>query len=151
MSEAKAGLPEYESPPVIEVVLSVQFESMDDMHAPQLGLLWSQFRKDFPRVEQHPPIPSVVETFGQTLSARPGFQIEMSELPFPFLPRLWFLNESGTELVQVQQDRFIHNWRKTDSGQQYPRYEYIRGRFNSELQLFSSFLEAEKLPRLVIN
>src|SRR6266566_564057 len=94
-------------------------------------------------------IPPVVENFATGPAPGFGFQIEAFDVPPA--PRLWFLNESGTELIQVQEDRFIHNWRKTDSGQQYPRYEYIRGRFNSELQLFSSFLEAEKLPRLVIN
>ena len=145
----KSGLPRYDSPPVIELVLSVQFDPIDELHVPHFGVLWSQFRPDFPRTEEHPPIPPVIETFGQFALARLGFQVEMSELSL--LPRLWFLNEPGTELIQVQQDRFIHNWRKTDSGQEYPHYPYIRRRFETELKTFSSFLESEKLPRLKMN
>jgi hypothetical protein len=42
------------------------------------------------------------------------------------MPRFWFVNEVGTELLQFQLDRFVHNWRKTGEGIEYPRYERIR-------------------------
>ena len=120
MSKFEAPRPEYDAPPVIEVVLSFQFEPLAELKAAQFGLLWAQFRKEFPRIEEHPPIAPVTENFELSARERFGLQIEMSEIPL--LPRTWFLNETGTELIQVQRDRFIHNWRKTDKGQAYPRY-----------------------------
>ena len=149
MSKFDSPLPEYDSPPVAEVVLSLQFDPMNQLRAPQLGMVWTLFRKSFPRLEEHPPIPAVLESFGKSGPGRSGVQIEMSEMPF--LPRLWLLNESGTELIQVQQDRFIHNWRKTDDGQMYPRYDYIRKRFKSEVEEFAGFLASEGLPAFAVN
>src|SRR5439155_10097567 len=114
-----------------------------------LGVLWTEFRRGFPRIEEHPPIAGVIENFELSARDRFGFQIEMSEIPL--LPRVWFLNDAGTELIQIQRDRFIHNWRKTDKGQTYPRYEYIRQRFESELKVFTKFLEAEGIKGFVVN
>jgi uncharacterized protein (TIGR04255 family) len=149
MSKFESLLPEYESPPVREVVLSLQFEPVNSLRSPQLGLVWNIFRKDFPGLEEHPPIAAVTETFGQSASDRLGLQIEMTDMPL--LPRLWLLNEMGTELIQIQQDRFIHNWRKTGDGQVYPRYDYIRKRFRSEFETLTSFLTKEGIPPFVIN
>jgi uncharacterized protein (TIGR04255 family) len=149
MIKFEAPRPEYELPPVIEVVLSVQFEPLTELRTPQFGLLWSKFRSDFPRIEEHPPIAPVIETFDVPPRERFGMHLEMSEIPL--LPRMWFLNTAGTELIQVQRDRFIHNWRKTDHGQTYPRYEYIRERFKSELSVFTSFLASEGVKEFSIN
>jgi uncharacterized protein (TIGR04255 family) len=149
MKKFDSPRPEYDAPPVIEVVLSLQFEALDDLRTPQLGLLWSKFRKDFPQIEEHPPIAPIIESFELSHRERFGLQFEMSDIPL--LPRMWFLNEAGTELIQVQRDRFIHNWRKTDKGQTYPRYEYIRERFRSELTVFASFLDSEGIKKLAVN
>jgi uncharacterized protein (TIGR04255 family) len=78
-----------------------------------------------------------------------GVRIEFLDR-FP-TPRLWFLNEEGTELIQVQQDRFIHNWRKVGKGEKYPRYERIRESFSRELATFRDYVSRESLGELVIN
>jgi uncharacterized protein (TIGR04255 family) len=149
MSNFATPRPEYDSPPVIEVVLSVQFEPLRDLKGVQLGLLWSKFREEFPRIEEHPPIAPMFESFEIPPREKLGLHLEMSEIPL--FPRMWFLNASGTELIQVQQDRFVHNWRKTAEGQTYPRFEYIRERFKSELDVFTSFLDAEHVKGFTIN
>jgi uncharacterized protein (TIGR04255 family) len=65
-------------------------------------------------------------------------------------PRIWFVNEAGTELIQIQQDCFVHNWRKAGiSDETYPRYETIRQTFEHELQTFLRFVEREGLGRVV--
>jgi hypothetical protein len=51
----------------------------------------------------------------------------------------------------VQQDRFTFNWRKTASGDQYPRYPYVRQKFLAELDVFREFLAREKLGELSVN
>jgi uncharacterized protein (TIGR04255 family) len=48
-------------------------------------------------------------------------------------------------LIQVQQDRFIHNWRKIKGDDNYPRYETIRPIFEREWTRFTTFLAVEKI------
>ena len=50
-------------PPIVETVLSVQFEPLAGLHTAHLGLLWEKFRRDFPRSEEQPPIDQMIEQF----------------------------------------------------------------------------------------
>lgn len=138
--------PDFKNPPVIEVVLSAQFAAVEGLTAAHLGLLWNEFRKQFPEIEQHSPVGHIVEPFGQMVPLGPYIKLELADSPPN--PRYWFKTENGTELIQVQVDRFMHNWRKTGEGDSYPRYEHIRERFGDELRIFSNFLQAEKLGKL---
>jgi len=61
-------------------------------------------------------------------------------------PRLWFLNEDGSELVQFQRDRLVHNWRRTTPEEPYPHYENLRPAFERDLHDLVSFLEEQGLP-----
>jgi uncharacterized protein (TIGR04255 family) len=63
----------------------------------------------------------------------------------PMPPRVWFVSESANELLQVQHDRLIYNWRKVKTEDVYPRYPYLRNRFLEDLQSFKGFLESETL------
>jgi uncharacterized protein (TIGR04255 family) len=83
----------------------------------------------------------MVERFGVTGAPKTSVRFEMVQKP-P-VPRCWFLNKDGTQLVQVQQDRIAHNWRKGESGGVYPRYESIRETFKNELRVFGDFLIRE--------
>jgi uncharacterized protein (TIGR04255 family) len=141
-----AVLPDYSNPPVVEVVTAVQFEPLKNLSTPQIGLLWSEFRDRFPQIEEHPPLDPMIERFDARKPHRPNVRIEMMDRP-P-VPRCWFLNESGNELVQVQQDRFVHNWRKVGDDDEYPRYEHVRDTFSRELETFERFLHRENIGGL---
>jgi uncharacterized protein (TIGR04255 family) len=144
-------LPDYGNPPVVEVVLSVQFDPLPALGLVQLGCLWKEFKERFPKTEEHPPLPTVIETFGARRDQRIETRFEM--LDVPPAPRLWFLTEAGDELIQVQKDRFIHNWRKQGDGEgkEYPRYRHVRDVFVRELNAFKDFLRREGLGQPVIN
>lgn len=147
MSDSKRLLPDFSNPPVVEVALSVQFEPLVALRTPQIGLLWKEFRPRFPKTKERPPLNAVIEKFGPPEVHKPDVQIQM--LPSPPVPRVWFLNETGTELIQVQQDRFVHNWRKVGTGDVYPRYERVREVFRNELNTFKSFLSREKIGEIL--
>ena len=140
-------MPSYKNPPVVEVVLSAQFAALDRLTAPHFGLLWQKFRDEFPEVEQHAPIEHVVEAFGNFRSFKSDISFQVMDSP-P-VPRCWFKNPKGTQLIQVQDDRFMHNWRKTSEIENYPRYPDIRNRFIDELKLFEQFVTTESLGPLV--
>lgn len=128
--------------------MGVQFEPVERLGGLEIGLLWDrEFKRAYPKTEPQAPLDPVVETFGVRPIFQPKVRFELSERP-P-VPRYWFLNDEGTELVQVQPDRFIHNWRKVTESATYPRYEYIRDQFSASLHKFTTFVEGEKLGQVV--
>jgi hypothetical protein len=55
-------------------------------------------------------------------------------------------------MIQVQNDRFVKNWRKEGEGEQYPRYEKtIRPNFDRDYQIFLDFLEKHQLGTPSVN
>src|SRR5579864_877029 len=125
------GLPDFDNPPLVEVVLLVQFEALAPIEFIEaLGTLWLTLRNRFPNVEQQPPMSPVFEIFGVP-SAPAWPSIRFARVPD--LPRFWAVNQPGTELLQFQADRFAHNWRKLAVDDVYPRYEQIRHTFMIEL------------------
>ena len=150
LSARPVDLPEFDNPPVAEVVLSVQFSELRGYRTVHAGLLWEQcFRESYPTFSEHRPLDSVFETFGPRDVGRPS--VQLLQVPGPPLPRLWFLNSDGSELVQVQSDRFIHNWRKSGQGAQYPRYEAISVKFFDELQRVEEFFDQQKVGKIEPN
>ena len=149
MSENPTPLPDFAKPPLIEVVLSIQFDALQGLGVSLLGLLWARYKDRFPKTEEHAPLPTVTETFG----VRPDQRVEVSfeMLEAPPAPRLWFLTEAGDKLIQVQKNRFIHNWRKLVEDREYPRYTHIREGFVRELSAFEEFLQREGIGQLVPN
>lgn len=149
MTPENTSLPEYESPPVSEVAVALQFDPLEDLKATHLGLLWQEFREAFPEIEEHSPRDSTVESFGvpTDIGGTPNVQV----INKPPVPRVWFLTEDGAELIQVQQDRFVFNWRRRDPSGAYPRYKHVRARFRTNLTLFLDFLAREQLGKAVFN
>lgn len=139
MPHTKTADLEFEKPPVVEVALGVQFSPLSALRAAHMGLFWSQFRKDFPRTEDQPPLARAVERFDKP--DLPSFRIE----PAPLTPRSWFLNKDGSQLVQVQQDRLVHNWRKVGANTPYPRYRQLRETFAENVRAFEKFVGTERL------
>jgi uncharacterized protein (TIGR04255 family) len=137
--------PEYDHPPVTEVVLSVQFETLPRLKGPLVGLLWTRFRDRFPESEEHPPLPSVVETFGVNIQEM-NVQFELMD-SMPAM-RTWFLTEPGDQLLQVQQDRFVHNWRKRAEADEYPRFDNLASSFREELIEFARFIDEEGIGEI---
>jgi uncharacterized protein (TIGR04255 family) len=135
-----AVLPEFDEPPVVEHVLDVQFKSIPDLHGLKLAPLRTIWR-DLPQLKEQPPLPPVIEG----TEGSPRIQL----LTEPPAPRYWFLNEDGSELVQLQSNRLAVNWRSV-RGTRYPRYPVMRERFERRLNQLVQFLTDEGLPDLEI-
>ncbi|MGQ0628004.1 MAG: TIGR04255 family protein [Phycisphaerales bacterium] len=146
MPQVSRNLPEFAKPPVTEVALAVQFEPIE-ITAAHLGLLALRMRElGYPRIEQHPPLAPIVEQFGAPrVPGRVVFALGLPEV------RNWFVAEDGQRLVQVQSDRLIHNWRKSGTANEYPRYEKIRETFGQHLQELAAFVTREGLGEILPN
>ena len=142
--------PNFERPPVVETVLSVQFERLAAMRAVHFGSLWRKLKPDFQKTEERHALEPVIERFTGSTPHRVRLQFEAVEtLP---LPRLWLLNDAGDEMVQVQNDRFVKNWRKSEGRQAYPRYDQtVRPAFERDWELFKSFVAEEGLGEIKVN
>jgi uncharacterized protein (TIGR04255 family) len=144
-----ADLPEFAAPPLTEAALAIQFDVIPGFLTPHVGLIWQRFRSSFPHVEEHPPIPPVFETFGPNPQFLPGIGLQL--MTGAEAPRVFFINNPRTELLQIQKDRFIHNWRKIGAGDNYPRFERMLETFKSGFETFSHAIAQEGLGPIIPN
>jgi uncharacterized protein (TIGR04255 family) len=142
-------LPDFSDPPVTETVLSVQFDRLSDLRAAHFGLYWSEIRYRFPKTEEHGELPVQIEQPPDTPQPIVGIQFEA--LDAPPIPRVWFVDEEGTQLIQVQRDRFIKNWRKVGVGDLYPRYEHVRAGFDQDFNDFGQFVSRNQIGTICVN
>lgn len=142
---AKDSLPSYGRPPVIETVLGVQFKQIMEWNIPHIGLFWQTIRDSFPRFEIHPPLKPEIESFDSPDLKSPQATIEISNI-FPL--RCWYLSDDDHEVLQVQGDRFLFNWRQGESDSEYPRYEEsVRPAFEKHWSHFLKFLKSEGMEQ----
>lgn len=144
-AEPSGALPrtEFTNPPAVEVALAVGFQPLGLLAAVELFKLWdSKFSQSFPKVQEQPRVEMALEQFGPP-SNLPSFRFELVQTP-P-LPRMWFLNEDESELLQVQNNWFARNWRQRDTGPDYPHYPNIRGPFASDLGHIVEHIENAEL------
>lgn len=65
--------------------------------------------------------------------------------------RAWFLSENGDRVLQVQRDRLVFNWRRTQDAESYPRYKTLRPAFAKAAEQFLAFIAEENLGPVVIS
>jgi len=150
MEDSLSALPDYDNPPVTEVVFGVQFNEIENLKAPHTGILWDKLgRKNYPECQEMPLVAHVIESFGDIPPQSPPITIE--KLRRPPLPRLFFINAKKNHLIQIQQDRFHQNWRRIESGDEYPRYVKLYPKFAKSWEMFKSFVSELNLGALEPN
>ena len=141
-------LPDFEDPPLHEVVLGVQFATPRGFQQIFAGEVWELYRKDFPKVGEQPALPPSFETFGLTENQQFNFGFLTGAIP----NRYWFLSANGDELIQFQSDRLLHNWRKVgDETNPYPRFESMIEKFEDELSKLEFYFTRFGSEKLNIN
>ncbi len=141
VGHSKVGkvFPEYDNPPVIEVVCGALFRPISKFLTPHVGLLWEKYRDEYPECSEVAPLGPIIERFEEP----PQMTLEIANVP-P-LPRVWFVHREGNGLIQVQRDRFLHNWKKAKPEESYPRYHTVKKRYNDSFLKFQNFLEENDL------
>lgn len=144
-------LPDFTSPPLHEVVLGVQFSQPLGYQQIRAGEVWNLYRDQYPVVQEQQALQPTFETFGlphQHPSLIPRFGLITGGTH----DRFWFLNKAGDQLVQFQQDRLLHNWRKVGGGtNEYPRFEAMAESFLSELIKLQTYMNSLEPQMLAIN
>jgi uncharacterized protein (TIGR04255 family) len=126
---------------VSEIVFAVSFTLATPLKSPHFGLFWARIREDFPRMEDQPPLPPLAPLTqpDRNLVANVEF------MSMPPLRRVWFLDKEGRDIIQIQDDRFIFNWKQNANDDGYPGYDEIVRRFRVHFDEFLTFLEEEHL------
>jgi uncharacterized protein (TIGR04255 family) len=145
-STPSSRLPRFDHPPVIETFLGVQFNPIAGWDIPFFGLFWETIRDRYPRFKVVPPIGTPHEDQEQPMRSNMSIAVSMAPLP----ARLWFFNASETQLIQVQANRFIFNWKRGLVDASYPHYESLRPSFETEWLHFQDFVERSGLGRIDI-
>lgn len=122
---------DFERPPVAETALGVVFAPISKWTAVHFGLFWESVRSLYPVTE-------IKIATGQVELKLPS---EIVDFPI----RTLFVDESGNQLLQVQRNAFIRNWRQTEQTTQYEHYENVRPLFERDWAIFSKFLSDEHL------
>lgn len=148
MGEGKR-IVDFERPPVHEVAMGVQFLPLRKLRAAHFGNFWDCIKERYPHAEEHFPVSHMVEADQLQSIPRVGVAVEMGELPL--VPRCWFLSSDKLQLVQVQSDRFLRNWRHLISDHSYPHYEELSQAFFHEWNQFLQFATKNNLDTPIID
>lgn len=123
MIKASKEIPAFSRPPIVEKLMGIQFSPLQEWGVPHFGLFWQEIRDQFPKCATQPPLP------------RTGEVVRIEDAI-----RCWYFHESETQLIQVQTDRFLYNWQKPVTYDEYPRHEVARQHFEQYWHCYSEFL-----------
>ena len=140
---ADTKLPKFRRPPVTEVLCCIYFQDLVELHAPQLGQLQAALPPEFKRTQTAPPLPPV--TFSPAWILAQSLQAIADRYQ---LPRTLLIKEDDSAFIQVQRDRFVFNWRQSESKNEYPSYVVVIAEFKKMLDIFVKFTETARVGAL---
>jgi uncharacterized protein (TIGR04255 family) len=137
-SSVRGDAVKYSNPPVVETVLSVQFDPLPNLGAGQLGSYWKTLGDDWPHVTDVPAVDPVYERFETSKMWEPpalGFKFSQKmDL------RLQIRNRTTKDrMIQIQNGRFFYNWLGTPR-KAYPSYESVRPEFDEQWDRFREYV-----------
>jgi uncharacterized protein (TIGR04255 family) len=129
--------PEFERPPVVEVALATYFQPLPGLRSTHLNGLRDLWGAEYPSVEELPEAPPIpADVIGPQ---RPEIKFEVVSMP---TPRYLFKSTDERQLIQVQRDRIVHNWRQLEVEDEYPRYANLLPRFERAFDQFVDYIDA---------
>ncbi len=141
-------LPEYDAPPLDEVVMGIQFAPLSRFRQAHLGVYWSRIRDRYPLLEDHAPIFQQVEP-QDIVPSQPSFTLDFSTTN-PFT-RSWYLTDDRRTIIQLQRDKFVRNWRRIDGEGTYPRYQPLVDAFRKDWLDYLDFNRVEDTGDVSVN
>jgi uncharacterized protein (TIGR04255 family) len=121
-------------------VCGILFKPLKGLTAPHIGVLWEKFKPAYSRCREVAPLLPAIEKFED----EPIEEVNPFGGTFP-TPRTWFETVDGNRLIQVQRDRFLHNWKKEKGDEVYPHYDYVIENFRDSFRTFGDFLKENEL------
>lgn len=130
--------PAFDNPPVVERVIGVQFEELNFLRNAHIGWFWKKYLdEEWTHVNEAPKIESKLERFGSNL--KPSTSSPFRLMTEPPVERHQIIRKSDDRMIQIQNTRFLLNWREKDT-QEYPDFEDILDEFFTYFEKFKSFI-----------
>lgn len=140
-------LPQYDAPPVVEVVLSAQFDPVPGFTAAHAGRFWATLdHQEWTTAEEAPPIEDAFERFGdERVWASPGLRLIPGGQP----ARIRIINSDHDHMLQIQPSRFVFNWRRRVG--EYPSFRVLFPQFLGAFERFRTHCLSAGLEPLALN
>jgi uncharacterized protein (TIGR04255 family) len=131
----------FDNAPVIEVVIGAQFDGKV-FNYKNIFDYYNQKKDEFTKIEANPPLPSTLENFESQ---------SITKILSGFNSRYFFINDANNKLIQLQPDRLLYNWRKTENKIEYPHFDSVYGEFKKVLnELEGLYNIKEKINQLEV-
>ena len=130
------NIPSFRTPPVSEVAAGVQFDQLVPFQTRFFGQFWTEVAKDYPTTQDVPPLQGVDQG-----------TVTLQIMTVPPLRRVLLISRDQQFLIQLQDSRFHHNWRRVNDSTEYPRFPEVYGKFVTTWGLFSDFLKRQGIPQ----
>ncbi len=132
--------PSFSKPPLVETAISLQFDPIEEFGNAHLGLFWDRggLSKEFVKLTDAPLIEQQFERFGaEQLFSHVGGWLRVNAADGS--ARLQMANKTTERVIQVQNGRLVHNWRRVASVE-YPRFDSLLPEFMKVVGRFSDFV-----------
>lgn len=133
MTAHSSEISAFKAPPIEELVIGVQFPPITNFHDAYGGLYWQRVKEEFPKISSQPRIEGPIESLAPPQPLRIEFPITGQPQS-----RTWLLGKNDEYLIQIQNTRFIVNWRKRQ--EPYPKFARLRDMFLSHYESFLGLL-----------
>lgn len=143
------NLPKYDAPPVVETVLSVQFEKIPGFTNAHVGWYWKEFlSQEWASIREVPRLNEQFERFDEELKWLPSGG-RLSIKAHPESERNQLVRDDNERMLQIQDSRLVYNWRKNSDS--YPSYKKVLAEFQAEFTSFKKFCKKAGFGDLVLN
>jgi uncharacterized protein (TIGR04255 family) len=152
MSKKQNTTPKFKNPPLVETLLGFQFEPLSAMKVVHFGLFWKQININdrFPNSEEQGQLLPQFES--KEVTARPLGLLFRQGVDLPRVLLLSDTSEAGQNVIQLQNDRFLQNWRcKNLANQGYPSFDSNEEVFQKDFYAFIDFAKEYDLGRIKLN
>jgi uncharacterized protein (TIGR04255 family) len=119
--------------PLIELVCGIQYDiSTYDFTVE--NAFYSKVKNSFPEITRNIPLALAFDKSSGVVAPKPSPAFQTT--------RYFFINKNNNKLIQLQEGRYLFNWRKQESNQtDYPRFKNVYGEFKSNWETLSSTLK----------
>lgn len=128
--------PRFRRPPINEVVCGAAFEDLSVLRAPLISPLFQTFGEEFVKYQERPLLPLALER----AQGQPR-EVQITASDVPPLPRMWLLDESENQVIQIQSNRFLYNWKRVGTEDGYPKFDAVIAKFEKVYSAFVKFMD----------
>ncbi len=109
----------FEKAPLIEVICGITFNA-PEFSSVHFGLYWQSIK------DRYPSLP---------MDTHPVGEVQLLAL-LPKLRRVWFKSPDERNFIQLQADKFLYNWRKSATDEEYTHSQSVYEGFQAEWMHF---------------